>query len=110
MNIQNASAPGGETKPAVTADLASFDNEALVVELVHRLNSGEVALSELEDLLPDPEPPDFVVEDIVEDLNAFDEAKARWQRGDKREALVQLSYALGRDFSGLGDLRPEDLR
>lgn len=46
--------------------------------------------------------------DIDED--ALDEATARWRRGERREALHYLEQALGRDFSGLGDLRPEDLR
>lgn len=46
----------------------------------------------------------------VEDIAALDEAVARWRRGDRREALHYLELALGRDFIGLGDLRPEDLR
>lgn len=37
----------------------------------------------------------------IEDSNAFDEARHRWQRGDKREALHYLEIALGRDFYGL---------
>ena len=46
----------------------------------------------------------------IEDVAALDEAAVRWRRGDKREALHHLEYALGREFTGLSDLRPEDLR
>jgi len=46
----------------------------------------------------------------VEDTESLDEARARWRRGDRREALHYLELALGRDFDGLGDLKPEDLR
>ncbi len=42
----------------------------------------------------------------VEDLDAYAEAVARWQRGDVGEALHHLELALGRDFLGLGELKP----
>lgn len=54
---------------------------------------------------------DFIDPDdgMIEDRDALDEAVARWRRGEKREALHHLENALGRDFAGLGDLKPEDL-
>lgn len=54
---------------------------------------------------------DYIDPDLgaIEDRDALDEAVARWRRGEKREALHHLENALGRDFAGLGDLKPEDL-
>lgn len=46
----------------------------------------------------------------IEDTEALDEAAIRWRRGERREALHHLEIALGRDFSGLGDLQPEHLK
>lgn len=40
----------------------------------------------------------------------LDEAAARWSRGERKEALHWLELALGREFDGLGDLTPEQLR
>lgn len=54
---------------------------------------------------------DFIDPDdgMIEDRDALDEAVARWRRGEKREALHHLENAPGRDFAGLGDLKPEGL-
>jgi len=46
----------------------------------------------------------------VEDLDALEEAACRLRRREYREALYQLSKALGRDFDALASLRPEDLQ
>lgn len=51
-----------------------------------------------------------LVAKVIDDVGALEEAADWWRRGDRREALHYLEIALGRDFDGLGDLRPEDLR
>lgn len=47
---------------------------------------------------------------LVDDPEAYANAINYWNRGNRREALHHLELALGRDFIGLGDLRPEDLK
>lgn len=108
MNAETTSPSAAPTEQSIKRDLAKVKTQLLIDELVHRLNENEVTYEDLEDLAPEVVNPDEVIE-AVEDYGALEEARARWKRGDRREALVQLGYALGRDFMDLGDLRPEHL-
>lgn len=69
---------------------------------------------QLLDVTGDDDTGDFVPfgsdDPCLEDTAAFEEARARWQRGDRQEALHYLEIALGSDFRGLGDIVPEGTR
>ncbi len=86
-----------------TVMIAEIADEALVAEIVRRAKRGKFNEALLEKL-------EIEAGQGVEDLDDLQNASDWWRRGDKREALHHLELALGRDFIGLGDLRPEDLR
>jgi len=52
---------------------------------------------------------DFEGNEYVEDPDRLEEAKSRAYRREYKEALYQLSVALGRDFDWLNDIKPEHL-
>jgi len=90
-----------------TVDIATFENEPFIKELKRRLVESEIDPDRF-----DPELEELLEQRGGEGVESPDDlatAADWWRRGDKREALHFLEYALGRDFSGLGDLKPEDL-
>lgn len=90
---------------AVDVALNGASAEQLRRALKRKLNDlRKPVIDDLDDFHP-PDP-----DTKIEDVDALAEAGHRWRRGDRREALHHLELALGREFCGLGDLRPEDLR
>jgi hypothetical protein len=85
-----------------TVIMSEIGDEALVTEIVRRVKNGAFSEELLEKL-------EIEAGRGVEDLDDLQDASDWWRRGDRREALHYLELALGRDFLGLGDLRPEDL-
>jgi hypothetical protein len=85
--------------------LAQIGNQELLKECKARLADGRLDAEDLDEISAfiETEAPEV---DSPDDLIT---AAAWWGRGDKREALHFLEYALGRDFMGIGELRPEDL-
>jgi hypothetical protein len=90
-----AAAPADET--------GAMSNRALMAEVRRRYARGEIRDNRFDFL----HSYDF---EGIEDAHALTEAVHRWQRREYRETLYQLERALGRDFMGLGDMKPEDLR
>lgn len=90
---------------AVDTALSDASAEQLRRALKRKLNDlRKPDVDDLDDFYaPDPDTK-------IEDTDALLEASHRWRRGERREALHHLELALGRDFDGLGDLRPEDLQ
>lgn len=86
-----------------TVLLSEVADEALIDEITRRVKRGKFDGDLLEKL-------EVEAGQGVEGLDDLESASDWWRRGDKREALHYLELALGRDFDGLGDLKPEDLR
>ena len=101
-----------EAYPKLTAiDLLHVPMEMLAAEVRRRINNGAwsaYAGDSVKQGLYGSEQWDDEVRDAAHDQGVLT-ALAYWRRGDKREALHQLENALGRDWIGLGDLKPEDL-
>ncbi len=107
LSAATVAARGGQTSEAPAdkpVDLEAIDKAMFLAELKRRWAEGEMDTGDVP----------FIVEEIetaeLDDPEALSQACDWWKRGDPREALHYLEYALGRDFSGLGDLRPEQLR
>lgn len=79
--------------------LANCSNSDLLLEVGRRIGSHALELAQVIDAAGYDEV----------DVLALADARDWWRRGDKREALHYLDIALGREFSGLADLKPEDL-
>lgn len=82
--------------------LESASNDRLLKEVARRYAQDEIEDEALA----------FLRDDDFGEIEANDltEAAARWSRGDVRETLRFLERALGRDFLGLGEIKPEQLR
>lgn len=101
------SAASVATKRPVASDghtvmIGQLGDETLVAEIARRVKRGTFDEDMLERL-------EIEAGKGVENLDDLQSAADWWRRGDRREALHFLELALGRDFDGLGDLRPEDL-
>ena len=88
---------------APASKLSEFSNRELMGEVRLRYAEGKIDDERFQVL-------DFYEDDGIEDGNARVAAVHRWKRGERRETLHQLELALGRDFIGLGEIKPEDLR
>lgn len=92
-------------KEAVLFAALQSANAAQLRQAFKRKLAAEQKRGDLTDedyIYPEPGP--------IDDEDALEEARARWSRGEHREALHHLELALGRDFFGLGDLTPEHLK
>lgn len=94
--------PSRKSKAMKFSDLASED---LIEELSRRYKEGEIDEADFEGTALAG-----MGDEVIESLHDFEEALAWWRRGDKKEALHYLENALGSDFRGLGEMKPEDLR
>jgi len=113
MTVMSAASAATKPAPAPAGahpDLVRFENAELIEELNRRIGVGKIEQQELIEEWADGDP-EVDADDgpEVDYPPALVDAADWWQRGDRREALHYLEIALGRDFSGLGDLKPEDL-
>lgn len=105
-------APEDQAREAATVsealpdDLAAVDDAKLIAEIIGRNESEALDEDSVEKLIEAPSPDGYEFDDHA----AIESAADWWRRGDRREALHYLEIALGSDFHGLGDLKPEDLR
>jgi hypothetical protein len=89
-------------------DVELLSDEDLIAEVHERMAAGLIADDEFCE--HDNNETEEAAEPEVESPEDMIEAACRWQRGERKEALHYLEYALGRDFLGLGDMKPEDIR